>query len=202
MPQPSASASAPVISVYHRASEDLDFIRKTMERAAAFTAVPGKGLIANGVLGFAGAALAERATSDVERLQIWLICAAIGFVVGVVAMTLKANRAGVSLLAGPGRRFLVALLPPFVAAAVLSFALVRAGDFGLLPGCWILLYGVGVLTGGAFAIRPVVLMGGCFFALGVVTILLPASHANACMAVGFGFLQVVFGALIARRYGG
>lgn len=173
-----------------------------MERASSFTAVPGKGLIANGTIGLAGAFFAQRATSDSDWFRIWIACAVVGLIVGVVSMTAKARRAGISLLSGPGRRFLVALLPPFAAAGVLTYALLRAGDYDLMPGCWILLYGVGVLTGGAFAIRPVVFMGGCFFALGVATIALPASFGDGCMAVGFGVLQVAFGALIARRYGG
>lgn len=200
MPQP--TAPAPALSIKNRATDELEFIRRTMERASAFTAVPGKGLMFNGALGLVGAWYAEHTLDPQAWFAIWVACACVGFVVGVTTLTWKARRAGMSLRTGPARRFLVALLPPFAAAAVLTYALWRVGDYDLMPGCWILLYGVGVLTGGAFAIRPVVLMGGCFFALGVATIALPASYANECMAAGFGFLQVAFGALIARRYGG
>jgi hypothetical protein len=198
-PQPTP---LPIVSVYDRASQNLDFIRRTMERASAFTAVPGKGLITNGLIALIAAwQLGSSAPPD-ERLRVWLACAALGFVVGVGTMWHKASTAGVALLSGPGRRFLVALLPPFCAAAVLTIALVRANLHDLLPGAWLLLYGVGVLTGGAFAIRPVVVMGGCFFVLGAAAVLAPAHLGNAFMAVGFGFLQLAFGAVITRRYGG
>lgn len=191
----------PVLHVDHSAKRNLDFIRQTLERATAFTAVPGTGLVANGILAL-GASLC---TYDLPNwrpwLISWLLCAVAGVVIGSGTLILKARRAGVSLLSGPGRRFLVALLPPFVAGGLLTHVLVASHDFALLPGAWLLMYGVGVLTGGAFAIRPVVVMGGTFFALGALGLLLPA-WGIVLMALGFGVTHIVFGALIARRYGG
>ncbi len=192
-------------SVYQRAQSDLDFIRKTMERATAFTAVPGIGLVVNGLL--AGLAYlvtrsdAIRANAD-HWLAIWVACAAVAATNGVVCMIVKARRAGIALLSGPGRRFLVALLPPFAAAGLLTFVLAHAGLHSMLPGIWLLLYGVGILTGGAFAIRPVVLMGGCFFLLGTAALLLPSSWGGGLMLAGFGIVQVIFGIVITSRYGG
>ena len=94
------------------------------------------------------------------------------------------------------------LTPPILAAVVLTAVLAYAGDTWLIPGMWLLLYGTGVVTGGAFSVRPVPLMGACFMALGTITLLLPDAWSNAMLALGFGGLHLVFGAIIARRYGG
>jgi len=45
-------------------------------------------------------------------------------------------------------------------------------------------------------------MGACLMACGAAALFAPASWGDAFMALGFGGLQIVFGIIIARRYGG
>ena len=93
--------------------------------------------------------------------------------------------------------------------AALTVALWRAGLIGLLPGAWLALYGAGVVTGGAYSVKSVPVMGCCFVLLGALALLFaPASLASApasadvLMAAGFGGLHIAFGIYIARRHGG
>ena len=114
----------------------------------------------------------------------------------------KARATRTPLFSGPGRRFVYSFAPPLFVGAVLTFLLVREGDPGAVPGVWLLLYGTGVVTGGAFSIRIVPLMGLCFMVLGVVALFCPWNWGNAFLAAGFGGFHIVFGAVIAREYGG
>jgi hypothetical protein len=117
-------------------------------------------------------------------------------------MSVKARRARVPLFAGPGRRFLLTLSAPLLAGALVTLALERAGQTALLPGIWLVLYGTAVVTGGAFAVRVVPIMGLGFMLLGAIALVSPASWGTGFLAAGFGGLQIVFGIVIARRYGG
>ncbi|HUP20905.1 MAG TPA: hypothetical protein VM778_13285, partial [Gemmatimonadota bacterium] len=122
--------------------------------------------------------------------------------VAVATTARKARRSGASILSRAGRRFLLSLAPPIVAGALLTPALVEGGLATRLPGAWLLLYGAGVVTGGAFSIRIVPVMGLAFMVAGAAALAAPGLDPDWVMAAGFGGLHLVFGAVIARRHGG
>jgi hypothetical protein len=190
------------IALHDRAISDLRYIRRTMERAGAFTAVPGVGGMIMGVLGLGAAAVAATQPAPGRWLAVWLATAALATGVAALAMVLKARRAGMPLLDGPGRKFALSFLPPVVAGAVLTGALYTGGGVAEIPGTWLLLYGVAVVTAGTFSVRVVPVMGLCFMVLGVLALFSPAGWGDAWLAAGFGGLQIGFGAWIARRHGG
>jgi hypothetical protein len=181
--------------------DDLRFIRETMERSSAFTAVPGWGQVAMGATALAAAWIAARQAASAAWLGVWLADAVLAMSIALVAMQRKAQRSGSPLTSGPGSRFARTFLPPMVAGAILTPVLYDAGLARLLPGSWLLLYGTGVLTGGAFSVSVVPIMGVSFMLTGVAALLLPA-YGNIFMALGFGGLHILFGVFIARRHGG
>lgn len=195
-----AVAEPPVLG--SRAIENLHFIRETMERASSFTAVPGWGGVAMGASALAAAGVSLLARNLDEWLGIWLAEAFVAAAIGVWAMTAKARRTGIPLFAGPARRFLLTLSPPLAAGALATVALSRSGSSAVLPGIWLLFYGTAIVTGGAFAVRIVPVMGVAFMLLGAIALFCPPSWGTAFLAAGFGGLHIVFGILIARRYGG
>ena len=195
-----ADASAPAL--HARAMDNLSFIRSTMERATAFTAVPGWGGVAMGLTALIATLVASRSSEPGEWLAVWLSAAVLALGIGGWTMVLKARRGGTTVFSYSGRRFVLSYLPPLLVGALLTLVLMRAGLYTALPGTWLLLYGTGVVTGGAFSVRVVPIMGFCFMALGAIALLAPASWSEWLLALGFGGLHIVFGIIIARRYGG
>jgi len=188
--------------LHDRALDNLRYIRQTMERAASFTAVPGWGLAVVGATALGAALLAGRQPTPELWLATWLGEAVVALAIGGAAMVRKAFAVHDPLLSGPGRRFGLSFLPPMVVGGLLTVALWRAGLWHALPGTWLLLYGAGCVTGGAFSVRIVPVMGLCFMLVGSVALLGPAAWGNWWMAAGFGGLHLAFGAIIARRHGG
>ncbi len=188
--------------LHYRAMDNLRFIRQTMERAGAFTAVPGWGQVAVGATALVAAVLAARQPSVELWLVTWLAEAVVALAIGGWTLARKAHAVNDPILSGPGRRFGLSFLPPMLVGGLLTVVLYRAGLARALPGTWLLLYGTGIVTGGAFSVRIVPLMGLCFMGVGAVALFGPASWGNWCMAAGFGGLHVLFGIIIARRYGG
>jgi hypothetical protein len=190
------------VALDERARDNLRFIRETMERAGSFTAIPGWGGIAVGITAIGAAVIASRQDSSFAWLSTWIAEAIIAIAIASWTSVSKARAAGTALLSGPGRRFVYGFTPPLFVGALLTLLFVRLGFTGPIAGLWLLLYGTGIVTGGAFSIRIVPLMGLCFMVLGTVALFCPWSWGNLFLAAGFGVIQIIFGAVIAREYGG
>lgn len=203
---PTEVVPAPRIADDASALEDLRFIRRTMESAASFTAVPGWGMVAIGASALVASMLTvftRLSPGSLRWMTVWLADAAIALGIAFWTMWRKAHRAGMPLFSAPGRRFAASFVPPMIAAAVLTAVLEQGGAArsALIPGNWLILYGAGVITGGAFSVRAVPAMG-CVFMLFGGTVLLMPQFSNIAMAAGFGLCHIVFGTVVARKYGG
>lgn len=181
---------------------NLHYIRRTMESAGSFTAVPGVGGTLMGGTALLAALSAHVSTGDQAWLAIWLSEAALAAAIALLFSFRKATVAGTDLLSRPCRRFMLAMVPPVVAGAVLTSVLWQQGNLRLLPAVWLLLYGAGVCSAGAFSVRPVPALGLAFLMMGTAAAFTPATWGDAWMAAGFGGLHLGFGAWIARYHGG
>jgi hypothetical protein len=155
-----------------------------------------------GMTALAAAFLAARQATPRAWIAIWLFEAFVAVAIAAPAAATKARRANSSLFTGPGRKFVLSFAPPIVVGGLLTLALYQLGAVSALPGLWLLLYGTAVVTGGAFSVRAVPIMGLCLMALGTAALFAPAAWGNMLMAAGFGLVQIGFGLWIALRYGG
>jgi hypothetical protein len=191
-----------VTAVTDHAADNLRFIRHAMERGTTYSAVPGTGGAIMGGVGLAAAVVASRQPSGELWLAVWLAAAVIAFLIGVVAIRRKAQRLELAMTGVAGRRFALGLAAPLFAGAALTYGLWLHAAWALMPPTWLLLYGAGMVTGGAFSVAPMRLLGLAFMFLGVAALVTPPSWGNAWLAVGFGLLQVTFGMYIARYHRG
>lgn len=181
--------------------DNLDFIRSTMERASAFTAVPGWGNVGIGCTALLCSWIAAQQTIAWQWLAVWLAEAVLALAIALWSIRHKARTYAIPLFSGPGAKFWRGLYPPLVAGLLLTGGLVNAGQYSLLPGLWLLLYGTGIITGGAHSIRIVSIMGLYFMILGAIGLWLTV-WTDHLLAAGFGLGHIGFGLVIARKHGG
>jgi hypothetical protein len=189
-------------ALHARAMDNLKYIRETMERSTTFTLISGWGQVAIGTTALAAAYIASRQTSFKDWMVVWLVEELVALLIAGWSMDRKARASNRPLLSGPGRKIVFSLTPPIFAGGLFTIVLYRAGLTEAIPALWLLLYGAGVVTGGMFSVSVVPLLGLCFMALGAAACLAPAGFANWFMAAGFGGLHIIFGTIIARKYGG
>jgi hypothetical protein len=190
------------VNIGDRAIDNLRFIRETMERSTHFTAVPGYGGMLMGVTAVVAAYIANAQADITSWLFTWMVEASLAFAIGLLAMWQKSKIAGSSLMSVPARKFALSFAPPLMAGIAITLGLWRFGHFEVLMPVWMLSYGAAVVCGGAFSVRVIPVMGWCFMACGAAAFAMPAGYGNWMMAASFGLLHIVFGAVIARRYGG
>jgi hypothetical protein len=198
--QPARVAREPV-PIDRHAADNLRFIRDTMENAASFTAVPGWGGVVIGASALVAGLVAIGHPLSVQ-FSVWMIEAIVALLAGVVFLRWKSKRVAMPLKSRPARRALLSFVPPLLAGAALTIVLFQIQQLSVIPGLWLMLYGVAVVTGGAFSVRIVPVMGLCFMLFGALSFLAPPAWQDAWLMAGFGGLHVVFGFLIARRHGG
>ena len=189
-------------TLHDRAADNIRYIRETMERASAFTAVPGWGQVAIGATALIAAYLAAQEIQPRRWLFAWMVEAVVALLIAGWAMDRKARKTATPLFSGPARKVAFSLSPPLIVGALLTAILFRKGITPVIPGVWLLLYGTGVVTGGMFSVRVVPVMGICFMLLGAAALFISPGWANVLLAVGFGGLHIIFGIIIARKYGG
>ena len=187
--------------LHEHAISNLRYIREAMERATAFTSIPGWGGVAIGLTAIVAAVTAHQAADGPHWLRVWLIEAGVAAVIAAGTMVRKARLAGVSFTGTPAKRFFSSYFAPLVAGAALTYVLAHQGLFAALPATWLLLYGASFVSSGAYSIPVVPTMGVCFMILGTFACFVPAA-SDVLMGAGFGGLHIIFGTIIARSYGG
>ncbi len=191
------------INIGERAIDNLQFIRETMERSAVFTSVPGYGGALMGATAVVAAYFANNQQPlTKDWLTVWLVEAFLAFAIGVLAMWQKSKLANVPLISAPAKKFARGFLPPLLCGVFITLGLWRFGHFEMMIPVWIICYGAAVVCGGAFSVKIVSVLGWCFIALGAVAFALPEGFGNLMMGLSFGVLHIVFGAIIARKFGG
>jgi hypothetical protein len=190
------------IDISERAMDNLKYIRETMEHSTAFTAVPGYGGMLMGVTAAAAAYIAFIQADVRTWLIVWLTEATLAFAIGLLAMWQKSKATDAPLLSTPARKFARGFAPPLICGVMITLGLWRMGDFRVMIPCWLLLYGASVVAGGSYSVRVVPIMGWCFISLGAAAFFVPAAYSDAMMGLGFGLLHIVFGFIIARKFGG
>lgn len=190
------------VNIGDRAIDNVRFIREMMERSSSFTAVPGYGGMLMGATAVVAAYIASQQIYLRDWLIVWLTEACLAAAIGILAMWQKSRIAGESLMSAPARKFAFGFAAPLVSGIAVTLGLWRYEHYEVMAPVWMLSYGAAVVTGGAFSVRAVPVMGWAFIAFGAASFALPAAYGNYMMLASFGILHIVFGAIIARKYGG
>jgi len=195
------------------ARENLRVIRQTMERSTKYSTLSGLSGVLIGLAAIAGVlvsyVLLARAAAGhpLEREDylplgpVWLLVLALAVGIEFACNKRRAARIGKRVASPLGAHILVAALPSFFAAALLTLFFYLHDLSSFVWAVWMLCYGLAICAVGLFSIRPVSFLGAAFVLAGAVTLLLPVSYHLPMMALSFGGFHILYGVLMGRKHG-
>ncbi len=191
-----------------KAQENLLYIRQTLEAASQLTAVPGKALVATGILAMACAAVngfvtgAPWSTPADPRLSLttWGIVLCLSLTIVLLGIYRKSRQMSTPIHPPLVRKILWSLCPSLFVGALFTGLAVQTGNLNWLPVIWLGCYGAAVTNGGQVSVPPIRYMGVCFLLAAAFSALSSPDMGLTWIALGFGWLHIVFGAYIAWRH--
>jgi hypothetical protein len=176
------------------AEETLSVIRTLMERSTRYTNVSGHAGITAGLCALIGSAL--RLWLDTPFLTTWLgvLIAATGTSVYFTAAMAHGN--GEPLWTRQTRTVVLALTPAFACTLIMTAVLARLGEHAILPGVWMLLWGVGALAMSFFTARVITLLGVSFMVAGTLALFSPPVSDAVSMGLTFGAIHLAYGIIL------
>lgn len=192
------------------ARDDLLYIRKTLEAAGQLTAVPGKGLMAAGLIAIGGALFNGLVTGapwahgphTQAALDTWALVLCLSLAIVSYGIYRKSLLLCAPIRMPLVRKLLWSLCPSLLVGGLLTILAVRTDNLSWLPVIWLGCYGAAVTNGGQVSVPPIRYMGVCFLVAAGGAAVSPPGAGLAWLAFGFGWLHLVYGAYIAWRYNG
>jgi hypothetical protein len=203
--------------------EDLQVIRKIMEESSKFLSLSGLSGIIAGLLGIAGAVIAQLILTGPSVPSGWYLKPLVeGGTVTHTVFLLFADMAVVLILAFSGavllslriarksshnlwtpvtRRMLASLLIPLGAGGLFILLTVTSIPAGVSASSTLIFYGLAVISAGKFTFGEIHWLGVLEIITGMVCLLLP-QYTVIIWAMGFGVIHIGYGLFMHLRYKG
>lgn len=204
--------------------EDLQHIKRMMERSSRFISLSGLSGIAAGTCAlvgawFAGNVIAENggpsgyraivgrmaAAEDLQEFmghrlfKIAVLTFVAALVMSFIFTYLRSKKNGIPLWGATSKRLLINVAVPMAAGGIYLFREIQFGNYGLIaPGC-LIFYGLALVNASKYTLGEVRYLGYCQLLLGIINCWF-VGYGIYFWAIGFGVLHILYGILMWWKY--
>ena len=204
--------------------EDLQHIKRMMERSSRFISLSGLSGIAAGVCALAGAWFANNVivesggpsayrdivihTIGVDTLtdlmghrlfQIAALTFVAAFCLALLFTYLRSKKNNIPMWGSTAQRLLINVAVPMAAGGIYLFKQMQFGNYGLIaPGC-LIFYGLALVNASKYTLGEIRYLGYCQLLLGVANCWF-VGYGLYFWAIGFGVLHIIYGSVMWYRY--
>lgn len=204
--------------------QDLQHIKRMMERSSRFISLSGLSGISAGVCALIGAAVAHpyvvgrkdfiidysiaseqvRSGSYIIVINTYLFWIAIATFVSALISSfiftyIKSKKEGIPIWGSAAQRLLFSVSIPLAVGAIFIFKLMQFGTFGLVaPGC-LLFYGLALINASKYTLSEIKYLGFAEVLLGVISLNF-VGYGIYFWATGFGLFHIFYGTYMWLKY--
>lgn len=193
-----------------QAEEDLRAIRTIMEKSTRYTDFSGLSGIIAGVMALIGCATTIWVawnsiwwSQTNAYVMIWVCVLVAAVAENAYFGNRKAKQNGEKLLNPASIQVIKAVIPGMAIATILSIKALILNEWEAIPSLWTLGYGVAACSAGMFSVSEVKIFGVIQLITGTLGLFLISTWVDGMflMALSFGIYHIIFGFLLARKYG-
>ena len=190
-------------------SEDIKTIKRIMEESSRFLSLSGLSGIFAGILAFLGGFAVHflrLRTQDISLLKYEVV--AVAMIVLILALAgsfyfsiRKARSKGQKIWTPVSRRLLLNLFIPLISGGFFILILYFENHWKLIVPAMLIFYGLSLVSAGKFTYSEVFYLGLAELITGFLAAIFPESFI-LFWVLGFGFLHIVYGLIMYRKYQG
>lgn len=196
---------------------ELSSIRNLMERSTKFISLSGLSGILAGVYAIVGAFIGYRIVYHensgleyrhhyvTESGVMWeLIFIALGILflslaTGILLTIRQARKKGENFWNPVSKRLVFNMAIPLVSGGLFILILIARGQYNIISSACLIFYGLALVSGSQFTFSDVKWLGFCEILLGLLAALIPG-FGIVFWTIGFGFLHILYGAIMHFKY--
>lgn len=194
-------------------SDDLAHIRSMMEKSSRFISLSGLSGIGAGATGIVGAFFAHKIIQKsggtvsgyynnetvCDLVLVALITLIIALFFGIFFTVRKSKKLGLPIWTSTTKKTLIQLSIPLLVGGVFCLALIKYEFFGLIAGTTLIFYGLALLNVEKYVFSDIKYLGLLEILLGCIS-LFWIGKGLLFWTIGFGFLHIIYGIILYRKY--
>ena len=204
--------------------EDLQHIKKMMERSSRFISLSGLSGISAGLCALIGAwvakpyvygqkdfiinanlAIAQATSNDytiiLNTYLFWIAAATfIGAFISAFFFTyIKSKKEGSAIWSNTSKRLMINVSIPVLVGGLFLFRMIHFGTFGLVaPGC-LIFYGLGLVNASKYTLVEIRYLGYVQILIGIISLWF-VGYGLYFWAAGFGVMHILYGTYMWSKY--
>jgi uncharacterized membrane protein (UPF0182 family) len=212
------------MSEQQQSLEDLQHIKRMMERSGRFISLSGLSGVMAGLCALAGAWFAHdiivssggpsgmsriyRRDYDLDTVQEFMgsklfMIAILTFISALVLAFLftylRSKKSEVPMWGTASRRLLVAVAVPMIAGGFYLLREIQIGNYGLIAPGSLIFYGLALVNASKFTLGEIKYLGYCQIILGIINCWV-IGYGLYFWAIGFGVLHIIYGIGMWYKY--
>ncbi|MEO5783098.1 MAG: hypothetical protein ABIQ07_07500 [Ginsengibacter sp.] len=196
--------------------QELQHIKKMMERSTKFSSISGISCIAAGICALAGIWFVVKkiaewkqahlgnldAPKDDLATQLLLIAVATFIAAGIssfIFIYLRCKKLGIPVLGMSARRVLINIAIPLFAGSLLILRMATSGAFELIAPACLIFYGLALVNASKYTLDEIRYLGYTQLFIGIINLWI-LGYGLIFWGIGFGLVHIIFGIIIWWKY--